>query len=125
MTERHLLFTYGILKGEAGARPATVNGQLWDLGPFPAAVGIGSILYGQIQGEIIEVTDKDLARTDQIEGHPDHYERIETIAELPDGTMEKVYIYEYRRDLPERATLLLSGEWTSPYYRLGDRDGTQ
>ena len=103
------VFVYGILKTGAG-KAASIQGDMYDVGFFPAVVNIDNPYAYQTWGEVIEVSDKTLINFDHIEGHPTFYCRRRCEAYYLDGTSEPVWVYEYQRDvtnLPE----ILDGNW--------------
>jgi gamma-glutamylcyclotransferase (GGCT)/AIG2-like uncharacterized protein YtfP len=81
-----------------------INGKLFDLGIFPAAVPASD---SRVWGEVFEMMDapKVLAALDSIEGHrpsePERslYDRVRVPATLDDGRLEDVWVYFYNAPL--------------------------
>lgn len=84
---KHRVFVYGLLQRGQGAisldhqegaqfvsitRTITDNYTMRDLGEYPAVSRNG---IDFIKGELWEVDDQTLAFMDQVEGHPDFYQR--------------------------------------------------
>ena len=126
---RQLLFVYGtLLPGLAPASMraicdrltpvsrATVQGSLYDLGPYPAVVTGGANL---VHGELLEIDGDDTwGSLDRYEGCPRPgegdglFRRICTVATLPSGESVDCWIYVYDRDLSRAgAKLVASGCW--------------
>lgn len=120
--KRFLVFVYGTLKqghynhalisNDPTARlimdDAFVQGQMYDLGNYPAIVPKSP---GQSIGEVWEVSEKTLKRIDQIESHPAYYVR-EEIPLLGFTSHWKAWAYFLPRDrLPLHATPMLVGNW--------------
>lgn len=93
-----------------------IEGALFDLGLFPAAIPSPG---GHIQGEVYEVNDNPsvMAKLDEIEGfrpsEPDTslYTRLQTAVTLDDGsTLEQVWVDLYNAPLG-RAQLIPSGDY--------------
>jgi gamma-glutamylcyclotransferase (GGCT)/AIG2-like uncharacterized protein YtfP len=125
------LFVYGTLMPSSGhdnarrlAResrivgPATIGGELYDLGRYP-----GLVLAGEQAGDIVHGVAVELLRPaatlpwlDAYEGvtagNPpsDEYCRIETQAKLADGRPLTVMVYVLRAR-PAGARLIASGRW--------------
>lgn len=102
--ERCLLFVYGLL--QPGQRPpqtmsrswpATVFGELYDLGPYPGVVKIDQCAR-VVHGWVIEIEEAELAALDEFEGvgRPDTYRRIRTTT----ADEHQVWIYEFIGPLP-------------------------
>lgn len=98
-----LLFAYGLLQ-PAYQPPRTlgrwwqdrVRGQLFDLGPYPAAVQVGQG-DAYFEGVVIEIDDSELAELDEFEEVDQGvYARLWTETELG----SQVWIYEYRQPIP-------------------------
>jgi gamma-glutamylcyclotransferase (GGCT)/AIG2-like uncharacterized protein YtfP len=93
----------------------SIQGALFDLGIYPAAVPAPD---GSIWGEVYEVSDPPavLAALDEIEGysegHPDRslYTRSRTDVLLPDGTHAQAWVYFYNAPLG-RAPRIASGDY--------------
>ena len=109
------VFVYGILQTGSGT-PATITGDLYQVASFPGVVRVDKELAGQVHGEILEVTSRELFEFDIIEGVPHHYDRVETTAQTADGPV-KCYVYEYQLPV-EGKTLILSGRWKDEYETL-------
>lgn len=115
---RHTVFVYGSLLRGMGNHRYLEGSNLWDkatlkgfkmyqVSSFPAIVtGEGSI-----QGEIYLVDDDTLARLDQLEGHPQMYERRLATAVLDtNGKLMPVWVYIWKRPI-DRLTPVPSGDW--------------
>jgi gamma-glutamylcyclotransferase (GGCT)/AIG2-like uncharacterized protein YtfP len=94
--------------------PARLAGQLFDLGPYPAAI-IAS--EGCIQGELVEIdSDQTWRALDDYEGCPRPgegeglFRRVRAIATLASGRTVDCWIYVYNRDL-SGAKLVECGCW--------------
>lgn len=101
------VFVYGTLR-QTNITDRTIQGELWDLGAFPAAVNVGE---GEslIHGEILWVTQPQLKRLDEYEGvGRGLYRRVSTVT----NKGEDVFVYEWNRDtIPPRAMKLKTGKW--------------
>ena len=94
---------------------AWINGKLFDLGIYPAAVPATD---ARVWGEVFEMVDapKVLAALDRIEGHrpaePERslYMRVQVPATLDDGRKEPVWVYFYNAPLG-RAPRIASGDY--------------
>jgi gamma-glutamylcyclotransferase (GGCT)/AIG2-like uncharacterized protein YtfP len=94
---------------------AWINGKLFDLGIYPAAVPATD---GRVWGEVFEMVDaqKVLTALDRIEGHrpaePERslYNRVRVVATLDDGRKEDVWVYFYNAPLG-RASRIASGDY--------------
>ena len=92
-----------------------INGKLFDLGIYPAAVPATD---SRVLGEIFEMVDapKVLAALDRIEGYrpaePEKslYTRVQVQATRDDGTTENVWVYFYNAPLG-RAPRISSGDY--------------
>ena len=92
-----------------------IEGALFDLGLFPAAIPSPG---GRIQGEVYQVDDDPsvMARLDEIEGYrqsePDTslYTRVETTVTLDSGAAEQAWVYFYNAPLG-RADRIPSGDY--------------
>ena len=122
-----LLFVYGtLLPGHAprGMRavcerlkhvgPATIAGQLFDLGPYPAVVTGSS---DRVRGELVEVTDEQTwTALDRYEGCPRPGEgdglftRVRTTSTTAAGETVDCWVYVYNSDL-SHAKLVECGCW--------------
>lgn len=114
----HLLFVYGtLLRGErnhhylASARfmgeAATEPGfALYDFGAYPALSEPGE---HEVAGELYEIDEDTLARVDELEEHPDYYQRRELT--LCCGTRAITYVLPHRFVEQEGGVLLASGSW--------------
>jgi len=93
----------------------SIQGALFDLGIYPAAVASDE---GRIWGEVYAITDTPavLAALDEIEGysedHPDRslYNRKQVEVALPDGTHAQAWVYFYNAPLG-RAQRIASGDY--------------
>jgi gamma-glutamylcyclotransferase (GGCT)/AIG2-like uncharacterized protein YtfP len=94
---------------------AWINGKLFDLGIYPAAVPATD---ARVWGEVFEMADasKVLAALDRIEGYraaePERslYTRASVPATLDDGRTENVWVYFYNAPLG-RAQRITSGDY--------------
>ena len=94
---------------------AWINGKLFDLGIYPAAVPATD---ARVWGEVFEMADatKVLAALDRIEGYrvaePERslYTRASVSATLDDGRTEDVWVYFYNAPLG-RAPRITSGDY--------------
>ncbi len=123
-----LVFFYGTLmagfdrRRQAGIDPklryigrASIQGALFDLGLYPAAVPAPD---GRIWGEVYAMSDAPavLAALDEIEGYtpadPDRslYIRSQTGVVLPDGSRAAAWVYFYNAPLG-RAPRITSGDY--------------
>jgi gamma-glutamylcyclotransferase (GGCT)/AIG2-like uncharacterized protein YtfP len=93
----------------------SIQGELFDLGIYPAAVAAPE---GRIWGEVYGIIDPGavLAALDEIEGysqdHPDRslYTRSLTDVVMPDGSNARAWVYFYNAPLG-RATRIASGDY--------------
>lgn len=93
----------------------SIQGELFDLGIYPAAVAAPE---GRIWGEVYEISDVPpvLAALDEIEGYsegnPDRslYTRSQADVVLPDGSRARAWVYFYNAPLG-RATRIPSGDY--------------
>lgn len=123
-----LVFFYGTLMAGFDRRRRTgiddklrfigrgsIQGSLFDLGLYPAAVPAAD---GHVWGELYEMTDSAvvLAALDDIEGYhhddPDRslYRREQTDVALPDGDPVRAWVYFYNAPLG-RASRIASGDY--------------
>ena len=123
-----LVFFYGTLMAGFDRRRRTgiddklrfigrgsIQGSLFDLGLYPAAVPAAD---GHVWGELYEMTDSAvvLAALDDIEGYhhddPDRslYRREQTDVTLPDGDPVRAWVYFYNAPLG-RASRIASGDY--------------
>ena len=92
-----------------------IEGALFDLGLFPAAIPSPG---GRIQGEVYQVDDDPsvMARLDEIEGYrqsePDTslYTRVPTTVTLDGGAIDQAWVYFYNAPLG-RADRIPSGDY--------------
>jgi gamma-glutamylcyclotransferase (GGCT)/AIG2-like uncharacterized protein YtfP len=93
----------------------SIQGSLFDLGIYPAAVPAPE---GLVWGEVYEMTDpvEVLEALDDIEGYrpedPDRslYARAQTDVTLPDGSRARAWVYFYNAPLG-RASRIPSGDY--------------
>jgi gamma-glutamylcyclotransferase (GGCT)/AIG2-like uncharacterized protein YtfP len=93
----------------------SIQGTLFDLGIYPAAVPSSD---GRVWGEVYEMADAStvLSALDEIEGYrpgdPDRslYARSQTPVTLPDGTLASAWVYFYNAPLG-RASRISSGDY--------------
>ncbi len=104
---RCLLFVYGQLqpgrrepRTASRAWPDRTRGELFDLGPYPAAVRVGNSSQS-IFGFVLDVAESELTGDlDAYEGVEDGiYRRIRAVTEAGFN----VWIYEYARPIPTSA----------------------
>ena len=89
-------------------RSATISGTLYDTGwGFPAFVLQGKT---KVTVELIEISIRDWADVDRLEGYPRLYDRVLTDFRLPDGSTVQAWIY-IMNHLPETAKVIVSGDW--------------
>jgi gamma-glutamylcyclotransferase (GGCT)/AIG2-like uncharacterized protein YtfP len=120
------LFVYGTLKsGHYNHRAismdkqnrlifddAFIQGQMFDLGAYPAVD-----IYGDkvVKGELWDISPETLNRLDHIEGHPHHYLRISVPLLGNPYSMskyEKVLTYHMPKSrLPKNAVPMPVGNW--------------
>ncbi len=123
-----VLFVYGTLRRPAGgpdadthyhhriadtievAQKATLFGAaIYDFGSYP---GVGPAeSSASVRGEVFEVTDEGLAIADEIEGHPDFYERREATVVLDNGTGGAAWVYWAPDALLPKGSVIESGDW--------------
>ena len=123
-----VLFVYGTLRRPAGgpdadthyhhriadtiemAEKATLFGAaIYDFGSYP---GVGPAeSSASVRGEVFEVTDEGLEIADEIEGHPDFYERREATVVLDNGTGGAAWVYFAPDALIPDGTIIESGDW--------------
>lgn len=129
------LFFYGtLMSGETRSHvlrglardpvPATISGDLYDVGHFPALVPGG----GRVAGEVFEVLpgreEQAVGITDMIEGYDparlrsSMYVRRPVTARLADGSEVVVETYEWNYGT-DGMNRIAGGSWRS--YRDGDR----
>lgn len=92
-----------------------IEGALFDLGIFPAAIPSPG---GRIQGEVYEIDDDPsvMSRLDEIEGfrpsEPDTslYTRVPTVVTVDHGATEQAWVYFYNAPLG-RAERISSGDY--------------
>lgn len=93
---------------EAG--PATVQGQLYDLGDYPGLVAGPGTVHGEL---LVIATAGELAALDAYEecGPPAPlFRREQTAAQRPDGTSLVVWVYRYCRQVVG-AKLIPAGDY--------------
>ena len=99
--------------------PATIAGQLYDLGSYPALVP-GDASNGQVHGELLLMATPDvtLVWLDAYEGidadrpEANEYARIQRPAKLADGSLIEAWVYVYCRSIVG-LPLLKDGRWRS------------
>lgn len=96
------LFVYGTLKQGYGNNRLLSDAEflgkdvvqvpyyLVDLGPFPAAIPSDQV--HEIIGEVYQINDEIMERTDWLEGYPEHYNRSEIPTSFGDA-----WIYHYHQ----------------------------
>lgn len=117
-----LLFAYGLLKSayqppKTSRRhwPDRIRGRLFDLGPYPGAIDVGTA-EGWFEGEVIELESAELGALDRFEGVENgEYRRLRATTE----SGQAVWVYEYCRQVPPEATALV--RWEKP---TGPEQGT-
>lgn len=120
---KSMLFVYGTLKRGEGNHyhlekavfigEDSIQGVLFDLGPFPAAVDLLSVpphirsrATGRINGEVYEVTNEIITRLDRLEGHPTFYRR-----DVVDGKL--TYLMPWKGLEHRQVRLMPDGSWSS------------
>ncbi|WP_101759902.1 gamma-glutamylcyclotransferase [Oceanicoccus sp. KOV_DT_Chl] len=113
----HKVFVYGSLKqgghnhyflsqssfiGRCRTEPAY---ELFTLGSFPCVVSGGTT---SVQGEVYEVDNSTLEKLDELEGHPDWYQREQITT-----VYGAAYLYLYLGDVGH-CSKIVSGEWIIP-----------
>ncbi|MBK1882620.1 gamma-glutamylcyclotransferase [Luteolibacter pohnpeiensis] len=111
-----LVFVYGTLrKGGSnefrmeGCRligSATVAGSIYRIDWYP-----GLLLHsgnGQVRGEVYEVGAASLKDLDAYEG--DEYRRLKAKAQLQDGTLQEVWLWEWLGEV-DPAAKITTGDW--------------
>lgn len=120
-TKIHKVAVYGtLMAGERNERwaadalerkPCVLRGTLYDTGyGFPAFVPDEA--GGEVQAELLTVTDATLSRMDRLEGHPSLYRRERVTAALSGGGVAEAWVYVMNR-LPQGAKVIGSGDWRS------------
>lgn len=113
MADKCLLFTYGLLrpgaktapKSASAAWPDRVRGELYDLGEFPAAVGIGRPQGDWINGIVVEIDTAELTDLDAFEDvDSGEFHRLSVTSEAG----HHCWIYEYGYALPLAAKKVAS-----------------
>ena len=114
------VFVYGTLrKGEANWRTLLAPAQgcsaktesdftMRSCGRFPI-VEIGGTTA--IAGEVFLVDDATLVLLDQLEEHPNWYERIEIDVTLDSGELQRAWIYLMPTGQYEQSPVIESGDW--------------
>lgn len=92
---------------------ALIKGDLYSI--YGAVPGVLTSGEGKVIGEIVGVTDDELADFDALEGHPHNWRRVKTVATTSDGTTHPVWVYEYPHVDKGKHTLIPSGDWTETY----------
>ncbi len=97
------------LIGTSKFQKAVASGTLYDYGAFPAMTE-GS---GAVYGEVYEINDAALARLDQLEGHPNFYQRMKIKVILESGEQIDAWTYRMKIDTIKRrcAERIESGDW--------------
>jgi len=118
----HRLFVYGTLKGGFGLNPILgaerkfvghgrlVGYWMFHLGRYPAIIKANDDLWA-VQGEVYDITEENLARVDQAEGHPSFYQRVQV--EIPYFGKCQTYVQSPEM-LFEGKPFIPSGRWTHP-----------
>lgn len=92
------------------AEPATLYGAaIYDLGNYPG-IGPADPTSG-VRGDAIEISDEALVITDEIEGHPEFYERRENAVVLDNGTGGPAWVYWTPAHLLDSVSPIPSGDW--------------
>ena len=123
----HKVFVYGtLIAGERNARWAgnARRQKAWTLGTihdtgygFPAYQKRGRT---RIVGEVLTVGDDGFRSMDRLEGYPSLYRREQIRVHLVGGGQVLAWVY-IMNNLPEKATVIESGDWVS--YRKS-KDGS-
>jgi gamma-glutamylcyclotransferase (GGCT)/AIG2-like uncharacterized protein YtfP len=116
---RHLIFVYGSLRhgGENAMSntfpdskfvgPATVSGNLYDLGAYPGMLLNSS--SSTVVGEVYEVDDERLKELDHFEASSEYWRKQ---VEITLGTSKQMgWTYEPRSSLCSDRPLITSGDW--------------
>lgn len=110
------LFVYGTLKQGFNnhyiienapmiAKNTSIEGDMFSLGGFPGVVPGRGIVWG----EIYDITEDQLKRTDRLEGHPTFYKRTPVVAGDDVKIECETYFYQGEtRDL----TKIKNGVWS-------------
>lgn len=120
------LFVYGTLRTPIGGPPGDTHyhhriadeiissrlarlahAALYDFGPYP---GIG-VAATEVVGEVFEISNDALTAADEIEGHPDFYERRLATVTYDDDTTGEAWVYWAPPGLLQDAALVESGDW--------------
>ena len=116
------LFVYGTLKGGFGLNPILgderkfighgrlIGYWMFHLGRYPSIVKANDDMWA-IHGEVYDITDENLKRVDQAEGHPSFYQR--TKVEVPHFGECQTYV-QSPEVLFEGKAFIPSGRWTHP-----------
>lgn len=117
-THRHLVYVYGTLRKDQWNHYLLNTSQFIGFAKTKekyALFGSGipflsrTTAISQITGEVYSVDDATLRRLDELEGHPDFYERALAEVLLQDGTAVEAWIYFHdtvRGDLIESGDFL-------------------
>lgn len=103
---RALLFAYGTLQpghhppASLGRHwPDAIPGRLFDLGPYPAAIDVGTAA-SWIEGTVLDIAAEEIEALDRYEGADRGlYRRL--LVRARSGA--QVWVYEYARPLPHTA----------------------
>jgi gamma-glutamylcyclotransferase (GGCT)/AIG2-like uncharacterized protein YtfP len=120
-TKIHTVAVYGTLMADernehwaADAlerKPCVLRGTLYDTGwGFPAFVPDDD--GGEVQAELLTVTQATLSRMDRLEGCPSLYRRERVTAALSGGGVAEAWVYVMNR-MPRDARVIGSGDWKS------------
>lgn len=109
------LFAYGLLQSQfqppktmSQCKADRVRGVLYDLGPYPAAVAVGTA-DSWIDGELVEMELDELAELDKFEGTAEGiYERKMITTE----SGASAWVYEYLQPIPPSCEPLK--RWNGP-----------
>jgi len=92
----HKLFVYGILVGRFDGRiHAKLYGYKKIFRNFATFCKSDSDF---ISGELVTLTDEELAMTDMIEGYPNYYHRLKVSVETVNGVVDDVWVYQHVED---------------------------
>ena len=118
-TKIHTVAVYGtLMAGERNEhwasdaldrRPCVLRGTLYDTGYcFPAFVPDSD--GGEVQAELLTVTEATLARMDRLEGYPSLCRRERVTVALTGGGVAEAWVY-VMNTIPPQARVIASGDW--------------